>query len=389
MKETAKRNDKFVTIVKSAFRDAFLDAYCPDGADPLARDNDSEYKLKNSTIASYFFGLPNRDLGSSTAWNLIYNFIGWQDNVTTATKIINAVLMPVTIILNILALPFKSLKSIAKLFTEVLPAALANICKLYSKNLKNRSKVLASEDYSEQAMVMLLTPIRMILNGMFYIFSTLKFIGRAATSPITSIKIAWSGNPDHGKFLSAIKVALSMIATLSIYVILFPLAAKFIAAEAIPFVASYLPVAIANVISMVSQAVAPVLAVIANATIIPMVESIVIGVLNALALPTNMPSIISTIFATPAITGLGAFAAVFITTFGTGISKLTDKLGNRWHKSTEIIEPNPEPPVSNIPISNPQDEVQIYPVYSSPLHNQPQQPPPITSSTPPTLLPFN
>jgi hypothetical protein len=337
--------------VKEIFKKTFLDVYRPDGVDPLQRveDLDEEYTLKISTIFSFLFGLPNRNLGLSAAKNLLYNFIGWQDDVTAARKIINAVLMPVMIALNLIALPAKSLINIAKFFTEFLPAALFEIglqCIEVFDNLKS-----GNGDRVNKLVAGLLVVPMLALVSMMLIFLILKSISRAITSPITSVKIAWNIHKLN-KFQRGTLAALSTIITFTVYAVFFPLAA-FIAGAVIPFVASHLPVAIVNAISVISQAVAPILTVIANAAIIPVVTVI----LDMLFLPASMvTSLTSFISTAPAVTGLGAFSAIFITTFGRSVTKLTDKFRNWWHDSARVTatrdeQEKPEAIIS-LPISS-------------------------------------
>jgi hypothetical protein len=114
--------------------------------------------------------------------------------------------------------------------------------------------------------------------------------------------------------------------TLAVYAFLFPLAMKFIAAEIIPFAATHLPVAIANAVNILTEAVAPILAAIGHVAVGPVSVGLSILGLNTVVTTAIMS-------AAPALTGFGVVFAAFITTIGTGVSKLTDNFRNWWHRS--------------------------------------------------------
>jgi hypothetical protein len=322
---------EIINIVKFVF----LKVYYPDGKDPLDLTflrPDIDYTLDPKTVASLLVGIPNRHLHRNepqSLKNLFYNFIGWQENANPTRKKINMALMPVMVILNLLALPIKALQNITKLFTEFLPYLLAVISQRYSVRLEGIWEKILEPGLTNKGVAVLALLGMTILYPIFVVSAVLWAIGRATTSPITSVKAAWHGSEGGGffsKLWGGIKVTLSIMTTLAVYAFLFPLAMKFIAAEIIPFAATHLPVAIANAVNILTEAVAPILAAIGHVAVGPVSVGLSIIGLEA-AVTTAIMS------AAPALTGFGVVFAAFITTIGTGLSKLTDNFRNWWHSS--------------------------------------------------------
>jgi hypothetical protein len=320
------------------------------------------------TIISWLF-LGSRNLNSlnedQSVVNLIKNFVGWQDDATKKRKILNVILMPIIIPLNILAL----LLNIAKIFTEFLPAMLGEIfSKLFNEieilskffpESKSSSYVTEGNTKIPRAVAVILKVLGILITfSLAVVFVYAYLVGQSITSPITSVKNAWDELKDAEQMIQKLGkvslLALNILITFIVYAIFFPLAAKFILAEVIPFVASHLPVVIFNAISLSSQAIAPILTVIGNA-IMPIVSYV--GSTLFFLSSATLTSAMST---APALAGLGAIVAIFITT-GTVISKLRDSLRSWWDKEHKKHNSAPPPAPANAELSAPRLSSQGYP----------------------------
>lgn len=131
-------------IYKSAFRQAYLITYPPDGFDPIKLTYNGEpisnpkiledYYRDWITIITSFMRVPNQipDGATKQSWNNIgNNLIGWQENKSEGRNWINRIKYLVAPIYNISVVAFNTtIRSPIKSVTELLTAYLSNICKI-------------------------------------------------------------------------------------------------------------------------------------------------------------------------------------------------------------------------------------------------------------------
>ena len=227
------------------------------------------YYLHSLTRFATFIGLPNRmldrmlDVNKKQSWenlakNLAKNFIGWQGNVSNFKKFINILFMPVVILLNLISMPLKFSINILKLGTEFLPLLLVKGLELAAKRTEK-----------------LRNPGARLLNGFLVFLGVIAqvtyFFGRTITSPFENIKTAWKTGKTFGPgpavLLSPILAGASILFSIWAYTVLFPLAAKVIAAKVLPILATHLPVMMTNTASLIAKTITPVLTAIGNVSI--------------------------------------------------------------------------------------------------------------------------
>lgn len=317
---------------------SFDNTYVADGVD-VFEVGLAENQPTGLTRISTFLGLPNRILDKKKGQsinNLLLNLIGSPDNVSRTKQNINLLVSPLTLLLNVINVPFRILINVAKLGTEFLPLLLINTAGYLAIKLH-----LSQE---RPLLVNILTIIAMITNFAVTLASGLTYLlGYAITSPINSVKKAWhAGNMFggiSGKMVGGLLAGLSIAITFSAYAILFPLAIEAIATPILN-AAAHLPSFVTTAINTITpamttfgHAIAPVVSWFAT--------NLTLGILNAAALTST--------FSAAAI-GLGGMVGLAVTTIGATVSHFTDKLKNWWY--TPVAHSTEKPAKSDKPIDN-------------------------------------
>ena len=275
---------------------AFQATYPVDGIDASGIKRLDEWSIDQVYIAhpitrvTSFLGLPNRahhgsfGLPTKPSWaNIGKNFIGWRDD---ASILLNVLLIPVMVPLNIVSTPIKFAVNILKLLTEFLPQVVGESCALAAaKILHKQGEILeeakeanqlkegmANKDLNKSGLGN--AAINILLSSVFY---GLKFgawlaklaclAGRAITSPFKSARETynWGARDDDG-WLGRTKGVLAATVTLAfssmVYAILFPFTANIIFTNILPAVLPHIPTAITYAAAWLARAVTPVLTAI-------------------------------------------------------------------------------------------------------------------------------
>lgn len=336
--------------IREAVQWMYDETYLQDGVeigDIIEKKEKSESDWRSRLFG--FFGLPNRRNGGwkQSFSNLAKNFIGYQDNVVGAKKIINLITMPFTVLINIAIIPFRLAINIAKIFTEFLPGLLDKLVASayeYLDSLLKKTKKLPRREYPEieavkpeklpygQRVVIgiglgLLTITRAVT-------SQIHFVGRSITSPINAIKANWysitkwmqekTNSKMLARLVAGLVVACGMALTITAYSILFPLAIKTLLPSVLKFISSHLPVAIDKTIATMAKVMDPVLTKIGHAL------KPVFDYIEKFSTFFNIADITATL--SPAWMGLTALVTTALTTVGVAIDHAIDKFQAWWHK---------------------------------------------------------
>jgi hypothetical protein len=259
----------------------FLEVFPPDGWNKetgvLNRDDTHTNAVKvpfatsRLTLAAVFLGLPHRLLDPAqkqSVLNMVKNFFGWRDTVSTFKNIIT---MPFMTVMNIVLTPLKLLINIAKLSTEFLPLYL-------EQKIDKASKFFYEAFNAETGFT---SAALLLLAGTFYLgslsFSLAYVLGRAITSPNVSARKGYKlgagmGNmllnvpPNQetvlGMILGGIGGLLSLFISVTLYALVLPLGLQFIGAKVLP----HLPGVISSFIDSAGSALAPFFNVMAKVT---------------------------------------------------------------------------------------------------------------------------
>lgn len=300
------------------------------------------YATNPITLASSFFGLPNRcENGVTPSWsNIAKNLFGWQDNKSTARSIFNFLLSPFALAWNLATAAIKTIINIAKLFTEFTPLLLAALCS---------SLIDYTNKEAEDACTGVLSPGKLFLQRatkcMNVFFNALLFIGRALTSPLNSIRKAWytgqelAGTGIGGKLLGGSLALLSASITIVAYSFALPLV---ISATA-PAIISKISVSLSQFAGPVMNTLSAALSWIGSQVVMP-----VLG--QAFA---SLGVSVSPAFA-GAVT-LGTFA---MTTLGTALDRVISPFKEWWNRSAKRVASTPSnnasAPEKNNSNANPQ-----------------------------------
>jgi hypothetical protein len=224
------------------------------------------YITDSSTIFASLLGLPNRKLanynGYNNSLNLFQNFIGWRPD---ANILANILLMPFMTALTLIQIPFKAALNITKLFTEYFPCVLLVV----SQAIREDYEVdLERVDY-EAAFVFFPNVVqlrRKYAAAKFFenVFSAVFYLGRSITSPAAQIRVGYHkakvwgdtviGEP-AGIVMGLGVVFLHVIATVTVYSLMFNLGINFVATTILPA----LPAAVSGAVSTVAAALEPLL----------------------------------------------------------------------------------------------------------------------------------
>ena len=305
---------------------AFDYTYAADGID-IAERSSPDYHSDALTRVTSFVGLPNRilDKNKGQSWkNIAYNFIGYQDDVSGTKKAVNAALIAPTVLWNLVNLPFKFLRNVAKLGTEFLPLTIMGENDLAFSKLKFEGSVAQNIEFVLATLACFIIAV---------MASSVYLTGYAITSPINSAKRAWLGGFGDGGakgiIFGTLFAALSVAITFTAYAILLP----FVIAPALSALVTHGP----EIIGTVVEAITPAFTAIGEA-ILPAVNSmghmITWGIFN--------PAVVTELLH-PAVIGMGAMIGLFATTAGSVITHFTDKLFNWWHKPVEPVVPPSAP----------------------------------------------
>ncbi len=292
------------------------------------------------TRLTSFLGLPNRALDSKpqSIKNILKNLIGWQSKTTLGIKTVNGLLMPFTLVFNIIKFPFKFAINITKLGTEFLPKILEKGFEVLSYKFTDAIPFqIKNQSNFKKAIDGLLT----VGLGLGFIVSTILqlicksvyLLGRSITSPMVHYRRAWeysktlySADNPIGKVISGCFVVISSIPSCAFYAMVFPIALPYLAAglgyiasHALPFLATHLPnliLAAANSLYKIFQSAKPVVEAIAA------VMNEVIG--SFLFTNVFFP------YANSVHAGLGMLFNVALLTVGNSVNYFANKIENWW-----------------------------------------------------------
>lgn len=329
------------------FARIFDKVYPVDGVPGTLHNFDEDRRSNWLNRLSSFIGLPNRIYdqreGQSTE-NLLRNFLGAQKNTTQTKLNINLILSPFFFYFNLIKLPFALFSNIVKLVTEALPLLLIELC---NKGLERVTSTITESNH--YAFVLLLGFLALHLARIAGY--ALLFLGRAMTSPINNIKDVWAirdilHSPPHpvplflATVVSLMIITMSILITLTSYIILFPAAIKLIAAPLIHSITTNASAGLVHFVHSIQHTLEPFLNGISSifSPLANVVGSIVtMGKLQVANLLANFNE---------ALIGFVALTSLAITCVGTPASKLYDWLVDEWRKPF----PAPPPSAPEIPI---------------------------------------
>lgn len=305
-----------------------------------------------SRLIASFFGIPNRirrrskeRISESAPYNefngdpltlksVFYNFIDWpekdewQNNFDS--KALNILFLVTKAVLygawNLASILPALAKNIFKIGTEFIPSVLAETCRYGVETFYN---MLRKPETSLAKKVLLLPAIG--LAALAYIpLKSVHIVGRAITSPITSIYAAYAfggkvvdffaGNKDKNRLvtqkrvLGVIFAALSVALTVAAYTIIFPLAIKAIATHVVP----QLPAAIIAIAEPIVTKLKPAF------------EAIGVGIHAIKA------SFFAAMGAVSAHTGISIVIGAVLATIGTGLNLLKNLVKGKLQASTAM-----------------------------------------------------
>lgn len=300
--------------------------------------------LHPGRLISSFFGIPNRKrhrqnerVPNNPVIDMLLNFIDWPDRAAPSEHKDN---MPLKIakavglfIWNSIAIPFATIKNIFKFVTQYIPAILTE---LSYAGLEACRDVM--RDTSSHVAIRTLANIGFGLAGFaYFLFRGIHAIGRAITSPITSMHAAYRFGVNLfkkrdsnwrvidekingkiiestlGKVLGVVLAGLSIAVTVIAYTVLFPLGIKAIS-TAFPEFAAKIVCDYQPIINLVK----------------PVLETV------GTYLHTAMP-FLSALSSSPAITAASIFFASAMTTIGFGFNKLK-RMANKVLRRREYAE---------------------------------------------------
>ncbi len=297
------------------------------------------FKNNSLTKASTFFGFSNRDLSKNLSnntykteldvaqslINIGKNFIGWQEDVTTARLIINILILTP---LNLILTPLRLLQNLLKIVTEVIPGTLAEFTdKQFKKSLADAKSLYENKKYILLSFYFPTVLTRLIFKSLFQFAY---WIGCALTSPIDTIKSAWNvgakqppfNNSSINKYIFAFAAAFGVAV---IYTLAFPIAIKALTLSIAPVISQHLPV-LMNVIDKIANAIPPAFSSIGN---------FIINHVSYISLPAKMLQISSILSAMPAAVALGSFVGLGLAIIGPPVDMALDKFKKWWHTSSE------------------------------------------------------
>jgi hypothetical protein len=236
--------------------------------------------------------------------------------------------------LNLITIPFKLALNSIRLVTEVLPSAVTGFLNTLSAELivHNFFGILSiffdTEKTKRQKIIPLIKHISALVLGLiagvaYLISASIAEIGSHITSPVYQVRKSWSLGKKLGVGAALFYSGYSILQTLCIYAILFPLAIKLLSTTVIPYIASHLPALIINSMQWIAQAFSPVLTVLGNliAILVNLVFPYVLGGLGIAAMP--------------ALIGLGGLFGATISIAGSPIQRLSNVLTEKWHFSSK------------------------------------------------------
>ena len=280
--------------------------FVADGVDVIDAVKEETIRPDNLTRLTTFLGLPNRilDPAKGQSWtNILYNFIGYQPNVSDQKRRINNWLRVFVILFNLIATPWKFLQNVAKVFAQFVP-------KLISDLMYHIALPKLIDMFKEVGLV------RQILLGIviFLTFVTaavvgwVNFVGRAATTPIDGFRVAWH---NEGKLLGI----MSAVITFGVYAVLFPLM--------LTVIAPALNMAVVPFLSRLGESIAIFTRfVIKFATFGALDSAMILGPVS------------------PALIAIGGILAALVPTAGVAASSRWDRFTSWLHRPLPIVRPD-------------------------------------------------
>lgn len=344
--------DILLTIAKlidaglSIASDAFDKTFPPDGIDPIDKKlngNDEEfesldginYRTHYLTRISSFIGLPNRKLYKSkgqSLQNLWDNFLGKQDNASNKKLIRRAAIM---VPLNFLSLLLKFPRNILKFVIELIPLACSVILwdahnSIISKTsfFTGSSKFHPAITYSIAILLYLLAGIMRMASWVFqYIYLT----DRCLLDPYDSFRDAWQYGMQFGKLFAYFFSAISIFATIVMFCIALPIAAKLFATWAGPTIMHYLPVVIDHALINFANIITPTLTAIGH--------GFTFAIDTVLVLNLPLATTANIIYSIPALVGGSLFFATAIATIGLALNGYINAFKAWWNFNPEFAKP--------------------------------------------------
>lgn len=352
-----KQNPSLAKQLSNTIKIAYYATFLPNGF-----DNETLYVKKKDTAVhlkvqrnnhgtlreNYFFsphthlamwlGLPHRMLNfeEQSGRNLLYNFLGWQKGATRLKKIFNYALTPISVLINMINIPFRIVINITKIFTEAIPLAIKDILLFSVQKIDQGIKRIDNGFLRTLAYIGLAFPLYVAAFAAHLVY----YIGRSITSPFKNIRSAWKtaqetfGSGISGKIIGVIFAAAAIVPTIVSYSLLFPLIAQLSAAYLTPFLLNHLPPVITQAAVSITKAMSPLLTKIAQ-TFIPIVTNFV-----DIIFPGTQIFLINFMKNAIRATGLGIISSFGIPTIGNMAYTFIEEFKSKWYApiSPPILE---------------------------------------------------
>jgi hypothetical protein len=274
-----------------------------------------KYYLHPLTMAASFLGLPNWcELGETpSAESLFRNFLGFEQHKTRGRNAVNLLLILFSVAKNLILFALSTPYNLIRLFTEFLPAAIAQGFKSLAEIAAEKSaqeKISLWQKRGYVALKFFSLSLSLLFDGIFV-------LGRAVTSPIKSIEAAFDfgryfrKGKNESRFQQGLRVFAGMVLvllsaglTVTAYTLLFPLIFN-----ALPVIGLDLPAYLSSFLDVAL----PILADIGGAVVMP--------ILGEFALLIGL---------TPVMAGFTLMAGILIATAGVMLSEALDLLKELW-----------------------------------------------------------
>ncbi len=336
-------------IFKIAFAHATLQTFIQNGYDPIKKTYndkpiselpDNEFYNRFSKGHKHWlvtlavaFGISSRNIISSERKpdyvQFLKNMLGWQPKGKTQWLNYTIVFPILALSWNIIEIVAKSLWNRVKFATELLPLFFSNLAKIAFADL------LSAYNQSDSKLIRFSCAFAMMLTGLaFLAFKLAHVIGRSITAPRNSISAAWkTGNSlggTVGKMVGLCLVALSIISTISLYAVFFPLSVKCIIASLISCgLKSTLPFCMSLESLLAKGGVLPTVGKFLDTTVAKPFVKLCCDMVKQWSIHSGST-----------VNYIGSGLAFLITTIGTFFQKIQQKAANVWYDSKQKLRLN-------------------------------------------------